>query len=210
MSGCRLGTYGAAAFLLLILAAHAAYGQADSVLTAHREALSRLQGMIDGREALSFERAVFITENAWHGGTLDSAAFDLTLRSMAALAERAGRSVPVRNEEHERPLAFQYALYQLLKDTLKVATPQGFFRTSPYTYNIDDFDGGATGAASSSRDCWKKGGAPAEACPTSIKFCPTDWGRNLGWLSRRATSTSSTATRANGAKAGSSACTTWN
>jgi len=71
----------------------------------------------------------------------DPTAIDLTLRSMAALAERAGRSVQVRNEEHERPLAIQYALYQLLKDTLKVATPQGVFRTSPYLYNTDDFDG---------------------------------------------------------------------
>jgi len=89
-----------------------------------------------------FERAVFLTENAWYGGKLDSVAFDLSIRSMAHPCERVGKeAVVIRNEKRERPLALQYAIDQLLKDTIQIASQEGIFRTQPYRYNIQDFDG---------------------------------------------------------------------
>ncbi|MBT1705808.1 hypothetical protein [Chryseosolibacter indicus] len=119
-------------------------------------ALMELSGMLEGSTPLDFERAVFVTENAYHGNQYNYADFKTTIDIHADIISRLitandnhdwkkfqnnalGVSVPepVVKQNYKNGLA-NWAIYTFITDTTTVNIQNVAFKHLPYEYNTDD------------------------------------------------------------------------
>lgn len=104
----------------------------DSVATAQYEnAYQQVANMLEGKEPLSFKKAVFVTENVHHRGKLD---YELYCDSIAATAQKLRQFIAQKGFENYKT-APNYAIYTYMKE------PGEWNNHRPCIYDFEDFMG---------------------------------------------------------------------
>lgn len=112
----------------------------DSAFIYYEQALDELRAMLEGHQALSFKRAVFLTENAYLEHKVDYARFN---HALAAMVDSC-RQLALANglDFGNDPMVKFQSLHKFLTDT--VAVIRNDRDTSyhlPYRYDFHDFNG---------------------------------------------------------------------
>jgi len=128
----------------------AAYDSGDIAARQYREALQKLTQMLEGKTPLSYERALFCIENAFHNNTLDSLHYRHMLdthtrrirglmdanRDYAAQNFHPGftESVALQQTRYEKALA-NWAIFAYMTDTTYIG---GQYAHLPFHYSFQD------------------------------------------------------------------------
>lgn len=117
----------------------------DSVLRAYDGALNLLDSLIQDNGPQSFKKAVFVTENVYLGNSLDFRAFCIKIAQMIVLMDAWMKSNRLQNYGYADSMNFEknFAIFTIMKDSIKVADPEGgrVFSTIPMVYDFNDYDG---------------------------------------------------------------------
>jgi hypothetical protein len=93
--------------------------------------------MLNGQQDLSLKKAIFETENAWHGGTLNYDLFCSDIANMVGIIESA-----IQQEGYtlSNDVAKKWLLHRFMSDTLTLKDPQGKVTLThlPFEYDFDD------------------------------------------------------------------------
>jgi hypothetical protein len=112
----------------------------DTTRIIFEKAYSEMDAMLNGKQTLSFKRAVFLSENAYLENRLSYSAFDLSIKSAAYYCQKMAENVPL-NHPKEKPLGVNYAIFQHITDTTQHVFGKDTFNFLPYKYDFQDFNG---------------------------------------------------------------------
>lgn len=110
----------------------------------YAKAYDRIASYADNPQIGDFQKAVFAVENAFNHDTLYQKQFDRYISLLASMAKSWHKANPLNNYRYSDSLNFSlnFAIFHLLKDTVKVRLPNGeLASTRPFIYNFDDFFG---------------------------------------------------------------------
>jgi hypothetical protein len=98
--------------------------------------------MLDGKDVVDFQRAVFITENAYFENQLSEQVFDYTIESYTSFCRGIIQSGNIIYPEKDTDRATaQCAAFTFITDSVPYQTPDGVKNHAPFAYNYDDFAG---------------------------------------------------------------------
>ncbi len=122
-----------------------------------RQAFEEISAMLDGKQPLDFEKAVFITENAYRDNSLNFEDFKSALNVHSAIIEQFIKAndkydwrqfvrgnmgiapdMEIEAKERYRKALSNYAIFTYLTDTLTVKLEGQNLLHLPYTYSNDD------------------------------------------------------------------------
>jgi len=122
-----------------------------------RQAFEEISAMVEGKQPLDFEKAVFITENAYRDNSLNYEDFKSALNVHSAIIEQFIKAndkydwkqfvrgnmgiapdMEIEAKERYRKALANYAIFTYLTDTLTVKLEGQEFLHLPYTYSNDD------------------------------------------------------------------------
>lgn len=108
----------------------------------YARAYDSIRAMIDGRQPLDFQKAVFLTEWAYLDGRMNPALFDAAIDQAAhycrLLARQHGADT-ARNPQ----LYYNWAAYNWVSDTVRVVVAGDTVERMPYRYDFNDYEGRA-------------------------------------------------------------------
>ncbi|MFO0508312.1 MAG: hypothetical protein ACK5YS_05520 [bacterium] len=142
--------------LLLILSVYSLKAQVAST-QYFQQAFEEISAMLEGKQSLDFERAVFITENAYRENSFQYEDFKYALDVHSSIIEQFIKAndkydwkqfvrgnmgiapdMEVEAKERYRKALANYAIFTYLTDTLTVKLDGQEFLHLPYTYSNDD------------------------------------------------------------------------
>ncbi|RHI04514.1 hypothetical protein DW182_16880 [Bacteroides sp. AM16-24] len=125
-------------FLFITMISLSAYSQA----AYYREQL-RLANMLNGRDSLDLQKAVYAVENAYYNGNLNKEAFDRQIDMYAEFCKRILLSGDVRydGKGDERSAMAQCAVFVFMTDTIPMQMGDTVVGHLPFEYNFDDYSG---------------------------------------------------------------------
>lgn len=125
-------------FLFITMISLSAYPQA----AYYREQL-RLANMLNGRDSLDLQKAVYAVENAYYNGNLNKEAFDRQIDMYAEFCKRILLSGDVRydGKGDERSAMAQCAVFVFMTDTIPMQMGDTVVGHLPFEYNFDDYSG---------------------------------------------------------------------
>jgi hypothetical protein len=106
----------------------------------YKQALSTLTNMLNGKEPMDLEKAVYIVENAYLEGRLDYQKFDKEIQRLITIAKLEAMQ---KGYNWKDPLTRNVMLFRVMADTLKVKDKahEGYMTSYPMRYDFDDFMG---------------------------------------------------------------------
>lgn len=112
-----------------------------SVETEHlyQQAFTELKAMLEGRQKLSFKRAVFLTENAYLENRLPYESFQREIDIAKAFCRQQAKID--RSGYRTDWLATNGAIFRFITDTTYHISSSGILRHYPYNYSFDDYTG---------------------------------------------------------------------
>ncbi len=138
------------ALTFLLPAFAAAYDSGDIAARQYREAFQELRHMLEGKAPLSYERALFRVENAFHNNTLDSLRYrhilDTHTRRIRKLMDAnrdytaqnfrpsLSESITLQQARYEKALA-NWAIFAYMTDTTYIG---GQYAHLPFHYSFQD------------------------------------------------------------------------
>ena len=124
--------------LLLAFSTGFAQTPTDTIYTA---AFTEIEAMLDGTNARSLQRAVFLVENAYLGGQLSYDDFDAVIDDYATLARAWAKQIPLAQygKKDSLDFALKYAAYHVLTDTTFLFP--GLPASLPFAYDTLDYFG---------------------------------------------------------------------
>jgi len=107
---------------LLLIFSRLAFAQADSSTVAYQHAYAVFDSALIGSRSLAFKEAVYLVENTYLGGKIGHERYDHYIKDLAELAKDWEKFNPLSNYGYQdsNEVANNYAIYKLLKDTIKV------------------------------------------------------------------------------------------
>ena len=116
--------------------------------TSFNSAFAELKSMLEGKDTLSYEKAVFITENGYYNNSLNYETFkqiiDLHTEIIKVIAENAKQE---HLEEYKKLNLYQqkmfilnntnWAIFKYITDTTYLSKNKAFY-IPPYMYSVDD------------------------------------------------------------------------
>lgn len=118
-------------FILFVSGAMLTLGQTADPKTIYKQAFNEQLQMLKGQKPLDFKRAVFLTENAYHKGTLNYQTF---CNEITVTGQKLKLLIKQRGLEKYKT-AGNWAVFTYMTDTLPINN------NTPYTYDFDDFMG---------------------------------------------------------------------
>lgn len=99
-----------------------------------------LTGMLEGRKKLDFKRAVFLSEQAWFDGQLDSTAFENRISRLVNLCRSVKESRTLLYDgEDKQKMATHAAIFSVLTDSIPMMlTDSSTAYHLPFLYDFDD------------------------------------------------------------------------
>lgn len=103
----------------------------------------RLENMLNGRDSLDLQSAVYAVENAYHNGNLNQYAFDKHIDMYAEFCKRIILSGDIRydGKGDERSAMAQCAVFVFMTDTIPMQMGDTVVGHLPFEYNFDDYSG---------------------------------------------------------------------
>lgn len=93
----------------------------DNLKQAFLEARAELEAMLEGKTPIDFTKAVFLTENAHHGDSLDFESFKSKIKASAEIIKRVSQSNFIRyNRKDSLQTKYQANLFKFLTDTITI------------------------------------------------------------------------------------------
>jgi len=130
--------------LLLFLFVILSYSSINAQNTEqiYENTFNSVDSMLTGTKPLSFQQAVYLTENAFFYNQLDKNAFDAAVRFNTSICKGiiASGNIEYPEKDKEKATA-QCAVFVFMTDSIPVATSNGTIIHTPFTYNFDDFAG---------------------------------------------------------------------
>lgn len=142
---------------LLFLSALTIQAQQDSTQQHFTHALAEISSMLEGIQPLDFERAVFVTENAYRVNAVSYQDFKASLDIHSSIIEKlikanakedwkkyqpVSMGIPMETDEETkenyRKALANWAIYTYLTDTTKINVQVQQFLHLPYAYSNDD------------------------------------------------------------------------
>jgi hypothetical protein len=106
----------------------------------YKQALTVLNNMLNGKEPMDLEKALFIVENAYFEGHLDYQKYDKEIQSLINIAKLKAMK---DGFDWKDPFTRNMMLFRVMADTLKVKdrAHEGYITSYPMRYDFDDFMG---------------------------------------------------------------------
>lgn len=115
---------------------------AKSLQTGYLKAFSDIHSMLLDNDAVSFTKAVYLTENAYFEDQLEEEVFNGVISFYSAISKNIMDSGEIQYTEKDKDKAgYQCAVYLLMTDSIPVTTNNGIVIHPPFTYNYEDFAG---------------------------------------------------------------------
>ena len=129
-------------FFVLIFCGISAFAQIKAIDLKYNSAYITIESMLSGKESLDFQKAVYLTENAYFDDQLDENAFNDAIQFDASICRRIMKSGNiVYPEKDSTKAAAQCAVFVFMTDSIPITTENGLKIHVPYQYNFDDFAG---------------------------------------------------------------------
>lgn len=144
-------------FVLPLLFAFSALAlKAQDTHQNFQQAYQEISAMLEGKQPLNFEKAVFLTENAYHDNAISNGDFKAVLDAHSTVIEQLikandkndwkqflkGRDVTVERENQAKELyrkaLANWAIFTYLTDTVTLRLQGQKFLNLPYTYSNED------------------------------------------------------------------------
>lgn len=136
-------------FLLINLAFGQHSFQADSSKTSFYTAYDALKNMLEGKDSLNFERAVFLTENAYYDnhynfedfqGSLNFHTSVINLFAAEAFQENLDKYATMKKYEQKmfKQNSINWSIYNYFTDTILLEHKNFIYYKEPFAYSKDD------------------------------------------------------------------------
>lgn len=125
--------------------------QTKSVSTdaAFYSAYSALKNMLEGKDSLNYEKAVFLTENAYYNNYIEYDAFSRVLDFHTVIIKAIAENARKENQEKYKSLklyeqktlnlnATNWAIYKYITDTTSIVGNEVIFSKMPFNYTTQD------------------------------------------------------------------------
>jgi hypothetical protein len=121
----------------------AQHEDSDISKVQYEEAKIELTNMLANDSLLNFKRAVFVTENAYLGNSLDYKIFCRNIENLKRIAQEIIKKQDLVYDFSDKEKVSKYsAVYTLMTDTLTVALDSNLYALHfPYGYDFEDFNG---------------------------------------------------------------------
>jgi uncharacterized Ntn-hydrolase superfamily protein len=115
----------------------------DTRLDAYENTLGNIERLLISNESGSFKKAVYLVENVYLKDALDERAMDSAYYHLSSLARAwaASNHIVDYNSSDSGQMVLNRAIFQVIKDTLKVQTGDKMLYFLPFEYNFDDYNG---------------------------------------------------------------------
>lgn len=130
--------------LAIVLILNCISSRADTTrLSAYKLAFDSITSLVQSNDAGAFKKAVFTVENTYLNNAIDYDQLNNEYFRLAAMAYRWAKSNPLRNyaAPDSTQVLYNRAIFQILKDTLKLNVEGNLVSFIPFEYNFDDYDG---------------------------------------------------------------------
>lgn len=98
--------------------------------------------MLSGRSPLDFQKAVYLTENAYYNGGLDEKAFDDNINLYTSICKGVMSNGALEYTEKDVEAAMaQCAVFLFMTDTIRISVGNNLVGSIPFSYNHEDFAG---------------------------------------------------------------------
>lgn len=114
--------------LIVLLIWNTAQGQTKQ---SYEAAYQAQLAMLSGKEPISFKKSVFLTENAYYGGSLNYQAFCQDISNICVQL----RELIIQKRIEKHPTAGNFVTFEFIADSIAA---NGY---RPFTYDFDDFMG---------------------------------------------------------------------
>jgi len=127
--------------ILFLLKANLSFAQ--TIDSLYQNAFVQLSQMLDGKQKLDFKKAVFLVENAYENGNLDSVVFNQNIKFLANLTEKVIENNQLIYNEKDSVLVKKLAgIFYVMKDSVPMINQSGKrFVHIPFTYDFNDIFG---------------------------------------------------------------------
>ena len=106
------------------------------------DAFNNIEKMLSGTETLSFQKAIFVTENAYLDNSLDYNAFNNIINSYSIICKSIINSGNILYPESDKAEASaQCAVFLFMTDSIPINVNGETIIHTPFEYNFDDFAG---------------------------------------------------------------------
>jgi hypothetical protein len=125
-------------FILFILFSLPFFSQAQE---NYPLAYNEIKKMLSNEEKVSFKKAVFLVENAFFEGQLDSAEFNGHIRFLASLSKSYSKANSLMNysEKDREKVLLWGSVFKTLSDTVEIQLQDGqIAQHLPFTYDFED------------------------------------------------------------------------
>jgi hypothetical protein len=117
--------------------------QSQTTLENYQQCFQSLKGMLEGKEKISFKKAVYQVENTYLDNQLDFENFNATIQLMASVCKRYKEVNPLQDYTaiDKEKINMMGAIFQLMKDTIHIDLDGQLFHHLPYQYDFQDVFG---------------------------------------------------------------------
>lgn len=108
----------------------------------YNSAYNGISDMLSGKEPINFQKAVFLTENAYHADSLNISAFNDLINFYAMVSSQIIASGNIEYTEKDKDIAMaQCAVFMFLTDSIPMIFDDKVVVTMPFSYNYEDYAG---------------------------------------------------------------------
>lgn len=118
------------------------FAKANNPREIYQKAYTQLDSLLIDSKFINFKEAVFLTENAYYDGQIDSEAFNNAIHYYASICRGIMDSGNIIYAESDSlKAAAQCAVFVFMSDSIPIETNEGVVIHTPFQYNFDDFTG---------------------------------------------------------------------
>ncbi|MFA6059614.1 MAG: hypothetical protein WC756_15515 [Taibaiella sp.] len=126
--------------LLTTLCTYCSWGKGSE---AYSNAFDTLKSLIESNQQKSFKKAVFIVENTYLKNEVDYNDLNKAYDLLSDLAVNWAKNNHIDNYDASDAdqMVLNRAVFQVIKDTIRIQTAEKLITFSPFVYNFDDYNG---------------------------------------------------------------------
>ncbi|PXV66876.1 hypothetical protein CLV62_104137 [Dysgonomonas alginatilytica] len=110
--------------------------------TYYKEAFTGINTMLFDNSPLDFQKAVFLTENAYYEGELDEKKFKDNIQLYTSICKSLMTNGSLEYTERDKEVAMaQCAVFLFMTDTVRISVGTDIVGSIPFSYNYEDYAG---------------------------------------------------------------------
>lgn len=133
-----------ASFIFFFTVSFAPFAQStNNLYESYKTAFNNLKTLVEQNQPNTFKQAVFITENTYLYNALNYDTLNDAFYTLATLANSWAHNNHIQNYDapDTQQMVLNRAVFQVIKDTLKIQQNDQIISLLPFQYNFDDYNG---------------------------------------------------------------------